>query len=115
AGQPRELRRLPPATGFPVPVETGGTIDLPLAGSLRVEGMTIAEAREAIRDFYIKKGQLKRETDRVIVNLLQPRQYQVLVVRQEGSGFTQGLEGVISSAKRGTGFPVELPAYENDV
>src|SRR5205085_5376048 len=116
-GQPQFLRRLPPATGYPVPVEPDGTLALPVGGPLRVEGMTVAEAREAIRTFYAGKGLLKPETDRVLVSLLQPRQYQVLVVRQEGSAFTQtALEGVlVSGNKRGTGYLVDLPAYENDV
>src|SRR5207302_2629243 len=49
AGQPPLLRRQPPAAGYPIPVEPDGTLALPVGGPLRVEGMTVAEAREAIR------------------------------------------------------------------
>jgi protein involved in polysaccharide export with SLBB domain len=111
----REQHQVPPAAGYPIPVEDDGTINLPSAGSLAVRGLSLPEVRKAIRDLYIEKRLLKDETGRVIVTLLHPRQYQVIVVRQEASSFTTMPEGPIPSSKRGTGHLVDLPAYENDV
>lgn len=113
--QIREQHRLPPAAGYPVPVEEGGTIQLPAAGSLRVQDLSVPEAREAVRDFYIKKHLLKPESARVFVTLLYPRQYQVVVMRQEAASFSSVSEGPILSSKRGTGHVVDLPAYDNDL
>jgi hypothetical protein len=111
----REQKRIPASTGYPVPVQENGTIDLPVAGSLSVQGLTIAQARDAIRDLYVRKKLIKLDADPVIVNLLEPRQYSVLVLRQESPNFITGPDGFVPSGKRGTGFQVDLPAYENDV
>src|SRR5439155_18878943 len=81
--QMRDQRRLPPATGYPIPVEEDGTVYLPSAGPLSVQGMSLAEAREAIRRFYVSKRLIKEEGRLVLVSLLQPRQSQVIVLRQE--------------------------------
>jgi protein involved in polysaccharide export with SLBB domain len=113
--QIQNQRRLPPAVGFPVPVEDNGTIVLPQVGPVRVQGLSLSEAREAVRRLYLDKEILKPNKDRVLVTLLQPRQYHVLVLRQEAATFAASPEGVISASKRGTGFLVDLPAYENDV
>jgi hypothetical protein len=111
----REQRRLPPAAGYPVPVEDNGEIFLPSAGTLLVQGMSLPEAREAIRRLYIDKRLLRRESERVIVSLLFPRQYHVVVMRQEAASFTSPNDGPAATSKRGTGYVVDLPAYENDV
>ncbi len=113
--QGRDQRRLQPALGYPMPVQANGTVDMPVAGPVVVQGMSLPQARQAIRELYVQKRLLKAETANVIVTLLQPRQYSVLVVRQEGSGFTTGPDGLISGAKRGTGHEVDLLGYENDV
>jgi hypothetical protein len=56
------------------------------------------------------------EIARISVTLLHPRQYHVLVFRQESSTFNPGVEGFpVPGSKRGLGYEVELPAYENDV
>lgn len=109
--------RLPPAVGFPIPVRPDGTIALPMIDPIPVQGLSLAEAEKAIRDGYVKKEILKPGRERIIVTLMQPRQTHVLVIRQEAGGFTTaGIGGLIStSAKRGTGNVVDLPAYENDV
>jgi hypothetical protein len=106
------------AAGYPVPVQEDGTILLPLAEPLLVAGMSPAQAREAIRQLYTDKLQiLKRGSERILVSLLRPRQYQVLVLRQEAASFGTGYLGLgqTTSAKRGNGFTIDLPAYENDV
>jgi protein involved in polysaccharide export with SLBB domain len=113
--QPRYQPRLPLASGYPVPVQEDGTVTLPSVAPIGVAGLTLREAREAIRNVYLTKELLRPENDRVFVTLLQPRQYQVLVFRQEATAFSVGLEGPVVNSKRGVGYVLDLPAYENDV
>jgi hypothetical protein len=111
------LRRQPPALGLPVTVREDGTISLPLIPPLQVQGMTLREIEQAIRKAYTEpKNILPVENARIDVTLIQPRQYHVIVLRQESPGFTQGpLGNPLPAGKRGTGFAIDLPAYENDV
>jgi protein involved in polysaccharide export with SLBB domain len=111
----RDQRRLPPAAGYPVTVQEDGTIALPSVPKLSVAGMSLDEARNAVRDLYLKKELIQAKNDQVFVTLMQARQYQVLVFRQETGAFTVGPYGPIASSKRGTGNLIDLPAYENDV
>lgn len=112
----REQYRLPPAAGYPISVQEDGTIALPSVPRLKVDGMTVGEARDAIRDLYVKKEQLiKPNNERILVTLLYPRQSQVLVFRQEATSFSTATDGPVPTGKRNTGFTVDLPAYENDV
>ena len=113
--QVREQRRLPPAAGYPVAVDENGTVVLPLVGALPVQGLSVPEAREAIRALYAKKQILKPGKELILVTLLHSRQYQVLVLRQEAANLVFNPEGLSASSKRGTGHVVDLPAYENDV
>ena len=113
--QPRDQRRTTASTGYPVPVQDDGTIDLPAAGSLSVNGMTVPQARAAIIDLYQRKNLLKPEVTRVIVNLLEKRQYSVVVFRQESANFSGSPDSVLPTSKRGSGFDVDLPAGQNDV
>lgn len=132
ANQPPPVRlveqsNLPPAMGYPVPVRDDGTLSLPFVSPISVDGMSIVEAEQAVRQAYTTKKQiLKPGRERIIVTLLQPRTYSVLVVRQDsgaGTGtttpvsfgsFVGGAE-VVGPRKRGTGSNLELPAYENDL
>jgi protein involved in polysaccharide export with SLBB domain len=111
----------PPAIGFPIPVQEDGTVILPLLKPIPVKGMSTTELQALIARQYLEQ-RLIAEGARVIVNLARQRQYHVTVIRQDaGSGFQLGA-GVITSgagatvsAKRGTGYPLDLNAYENDV
>jgi hypothetical protein len=107
-------RRLQPAVGYPIAVDENGTINLPLVGAIEVKGMSIAQAREAIRKAYTSKQLLPAGRELIFVTLLQPRQYHVVVLRQESATFV-GPESLVGSSKRGTGHAIDLPAYENDV
>jgi hypothetical protein len=113
--QLRDQRNLPASTGYPITVGPDGTIDLPDVGPIPVGGLTVAQAREAIRQAYERRKLLNRR--QVLVSLLQPRYYSVLVLRQEHSSFVVGPESQVTAgvSKRGVGFEVDLPAYENDV
>jgi hypothetical protein len=124
-----EQSSLPPAMGFPIPVRENGTISLPLVPPVLVQGLSLTEAEGAIkRAFTSTKEVLKPGRERIIVTLLQPRTYHVLVVRADAAGGNGGsppvtfaggiLNGPAEAAgsrKRGVGFNLELPAYENDL
>ncbi len=113
--QIREQRRLPPAFGYPIPVREDGTLGLPLIDPLRVTGMSLKEAQDALREMYIKKEILIRGRERIVVTLLHPRQVHVVVMRQEASNVSISPDGGLGGSKRGTGHTVDLSAYENDV
>jgi protein involved in polysaccharide export with SLBB domain len=112
--QPRDQRRLPPAWGYPITVQPDGTIALPQVAPLAVVGRSLEETRKAILDQYVSAKKLTPD-QQVSVTLMEARQYQVVVLRQETNAFALGLYGPIPSGKRGTGHVLDLPAYENDV
>lgn len=115
--QQRDWRNLPASTGYPVTVQPDGTIILPGVGPLPVAGLSVAQAREAIRQAYAQRKLLGLDRPGPLVSLLQPRYYSVLVLRQENTSFAVGPESQVTAgiAKRGSGFEIDLPAYENDV
>ena len=110
----------PPAVGYPIVVGAEGTIRLPLINPLAVEGMSLDEARNAIqRAYVVDKKILPPGRDRILVSLIRPRTYRVLVIRQE-TGATSSAQSNLGSiqlgnTKRGTGYTVDLEAFENDV
>jgi protein involved in polysaccharide export with SLBB domain len=110
-----------PALGYPVPVRADGTVSLPmLHNAVSVRGMTIKQAEDAVRRAYtVEKKILQSGNERVWVILHRPRQYRVLVIRQEGveAPAASGLPGAVNlgALKRGTGRAVTLTAYKNDV
>jgi protein involved in polysaccharide export with SLBB domain len=123
----------PPALGFPVPVRADGTLSLPLVEPILVKGKTLEETERSIREAYTVAHQiLKPGQERIIVTLQRPRTYQVLVIRQDSSSGTDGTTGTTNpnrsagfvigfggnggrGSRRGTGFSLFLPAYENDL
>jgi protein involved in polysaccharide export with SLBB domain len=115
--QQRDWRKLPASAGYPVTVQGDGTIDLPVVGPLPVAGLSVAQAREAVRQVYARRKLIGLDRPGVLVSLLQPRYYSVLVLRQENTSFAVGPESQVTAgiAKRGAGFEIDLPAYENDV
>ena len=110
---------LPPAIGFPVPVREDGSVTLPLVDPVSVQGLSITEAQEAIRRAYVTPKQVLPPDKPVIVTLMRPRTHHVLVIREdsaEGTVTEAGAFGAtVTSARRGTGNAVDLPAYRNDV
>ena len=109
-----------PSFGLPYPVRDDGTISLPWVGSLNLRGMTLVEAEERVKQAYLSPKQLiNPDHHRVQVNLQRPRQYRVLVIRQDSRTEPQpnSMMGQlnIGMVKRGTGKVVNLPAYTNDV
>ncbi len=103
--------------GYPVTVREDGTILLPDLPPFSVRGKTLAEAKETIigmvtgNVFLVgSKRLLVPGTEKVVVDLVQPRSYRVLVVREDSSATTD-----VAGAKKGTGVTVELTAYKNDL
>jgi protein involved in polysaccharide export with SLBB domain len=110
-----ELTNVPPALGYPLPVREDGAVPLPLTGPVVVRGLTVPEAEQKIIKAYtVDKKLLPPDRAHIIVTLIKPRQYHVLVVRQDSGAVTLGAGG-LGNTKRGTGANVDLPAYENDV
>ncbi len=107
-----------PSIGYPIPVREDGTIALPLVDPILIDGLTVNQATEAIRKAYTVDRQiLKPGSDRIIVTLMRRRHYRVMVIREEAGGVVQTTtqQGAGVSQKRGTGYAVDLPAYENDL
>mgnify|MGYP003662850310 CR=1 FL=1 len=122
---PSQDSTLPPSIGFPIAVQDDGTLALPLIEPLDVEGLTLEQVREAIRESYIDNDILREEKARPIVTIIQERTYDVIVIRQDGGGTGQsgGLSTQSLSAQflrggsdlSGRGGLVKLRAYQNDV
>lgn len=113
--QTLDNRRFPPGAGYPVTVQKDGTISLPFIEPLMVNGLDIGETERLIRKAYLDAKILAPGKDRILVTLMTPRQFHVIVMRQEGASFTPGPQGVVPTGKRGTGTIVHLYANENDV
>jgi protein involved in polysaccharide export with SLBB domain len=131
----QETHDLPPAVGYPIPIRSDGTVALPYLEPLSLQGLSIEEAQQAIRAAYLKAQILKEGRERVLVTLLRRRVERILVFREDtggpggpggGAGTGTGAStrsfgvtlapgGTPASLKRGTGFALDLPAYENDV
>ncbi len=127
-----ESRNLPPAVGFPIAIRSDGTVSLPFIDPVPLSGKSIEEAQVVIRAAYHKAKILQPGRERVLVSLLRRRTEQVLVFREDAGaaagapsggagtttrsfGVTFGPGGTGGSLKRGAGFAIDLPAYENDV
>jgi protein involved in polysaccharide export with SLBB domain len=112
----RDQRATPPSAGYPFTVREDGTLRLPLVDPIQVRGMSLTETEDAIKQAYVKKEIVPPGRERLLVTLLQKRQYEVVVLRQEATSFGVGAEGGFTTAgKRNTGFVINLTAYENDV
>lgn len=118
---------LPPSTGYPLPIAEDGTVSLPLVNKVKVSGMTVDEAQEAIRDAYIEgdKQFLLPEGTRILVTLARPRQARILVIREDAPNISPSINDpnyrLFGSAPslgiraQGTGSHLELPELEADV
>lgn len=94
----------PAAQGYPVTVQSDGTIQLPEVPSIKVRGLTVNEVRAAIvKAITVDKKLILPGKERVTVDLLKPRQYSVLVIRDDADG------------AKNAGHALKLDAYKNDV
>jgi len=112
----------PPSSGYPVTIEDNGTIRLPLASPIPVQGLTLQEATEKVQKILVETKQLPEGggKGRFLITMMRPRTSTVLVVRQEASLLGNGRNVTRTTdtqvpGKKGTGYILELPAYENDV
>jgi protein involved in polysaccharide export with SLBB domain len=111
------------AQGFPIPVQDDGTILIPELPPLKVKGLTIPQVRDLIFGAVTgdpkvegSKQLLNPETARILVDMIQPRTYSVLVVREDTQPVpVLGGAGVFGGNKKGAGFTVRLEAYKNDL
>jgi protein involved in polysaccharide export with SLBB domain len=112
---------LPPAIGYPIPIREDGTLSLPLIPPINCTGLSLAQTEYEIRKAYtVDRAILQADRARIIVTLMKPRDYNVLVVREDNvtlgvgagqsAGVTYGEPGRHGQAKE-----VQLRAYENDV
>lgn len=114
----------PAVLGYPIPVQDNGTIILPQLPPIPVRGMTLAQVQKTIVGMMTGDKSLPgaREivvpgTERVLVDIVQPRRFQILVVREDSTGNQSvgGGLGVIGINRRGAGYSIYLDAYKNDV
>lgn len=112
---PDENSILPPSIGYPIAVQPNGTLDLPLIDPLDVEGLTLEQVRDKIRQAYIDARVLQPDKARPIVSLIRERTYNIIVVRQDSGG--AGGSGLIrgGSDRSASGALIKLPAYQNDI
>ena len=122
---PQEDSTLPPSIGYPIPVQSDGTLSLPLIEPINVEDLTLEQVRDAIRDAYIENDILRPEKARPIVTLIQERTVDVIVVREDAIGL--GNQGILNNQSLGAAFIrggsdrsasgglVRLKAYQNDI
>jgi protein involved in polysaccharide export with SLBB domain len=122
---PSPTARKPAFQGYPVPVQEDGTILLPELPPIKVKGLTLPEVQRLIiryittqdPDLPGSKVLVVPGKERVLVDLIQPRRYQINVVREDTQGGAplQSGTGVFGSNRKGAGFTVYLEAYQNDV
>lgn len=105
------------ATGLPVRVEADGSIDLPLVDRINLNGLTLPEARAKILDTYRAEEILKEGRERITVQLVTPRLFRVVVLREDtpDNQVTVTNPQNVDQIHRGSGQIVDLPVYENDV
>ncbi|MCA9032311.1 MAG: polysaccharide biosynthesis/export family protein, partial [Planctomycetaceae bacterium] len=110
----------PPTVGFPIQVRDDHTISLPQIAPLNVKGMTLQEVEDAIRHAYtVEHKILQADEAMVLVSLFRPREYRVLIFRQEFGQQVTPQTGAGSIAfgpsRKGTAREVRLKVGQNDV
>lgn len=106
-----------PSMGVPMEVQVDGTIPVPLVDPVQVAGMTLADARKAIGEAYVKKELIQEGRERVLVSLVRARVHRILVVREDSQTDipTMLRKDATIYTKKGHGEVVDLPTFENDV
>ena len=110
----------PPTMGYPITVRDDHTLVLPQLPPINVYGMSLREVEIAIGNACTQAQLMQMNNSQVLVALWRPREYRVMVVRQEATepmAMAGGGMGTVSPgvSKRGSGQVVRLRAYENDV
>lgn len=122
-----DAANVPPALGFPIPVQQDGTIPLPFIDDPIVAGLTVLEAQKQLVDAYTGKKEVLKEDQTIILTMIRPKTVRVLVVRQDslgtqgqqffdtGRGLQSNIVTATNSTRRGSGFELQIPAREADV
>ncbi|HVJ68915.1 MAG TPA: hypothetical protein VM510_13080, partial [Caulifigura sp.] len=108
----------PPTMGYPITVRDDHTLVLPQLPPINVYGLTLRETELAIANACQRAQLMQMNNSQVMVSLWRPREYRVMVVRQEATEVMMaGGQGTVSPgvSKRGSGQVVRMRAYENDV
>jgi len=106
---PSAASNLPPSIGFPIAVQADGMISLPLLDPFSVKGLTIEQARQKMKELYLKKDLLASKDTIPIVSLIRERTYNVSVIRENVGSAGAG------SDRAARGQALKLPAYQNDL
>lgn len=107
--------------GVPVPIQEDGTIRLPLLDPIDVKGKTLMEVRDLLVEQIVNKKELVvKGKERVMVDLLQPRRYRVLVVREDSQAIPNfanigNTAAVVGGTKKGAAFALQLEPGRNDL
>lgn len=112
-----------PATGYPVPVRDDGSVALTGVPAVNVNGLTVAQAEQRIREAFTEDTKFFAAKDQIVVQLLKKRTYEILVVREDSvdrnfrptSARERRDEALLGTAFRGRTEVVQLEAGENDV
>ncbi len=105
-----------PVTGVPTEIQSNGAIELPHVAPLRVDGLTLHQAGELIRETYRKQEIVAPGKERVVLSMIRPRVHRILVIREDASPppvLTR--RDAYFVGKRGSAEVIDLPAHENDV
>ncbi|QEG01847.1 Polysaccharide biosynthesis/export protein [Stieleria maiorica] len=104
---PGEQSFLQPSIGYPIPVQEGGLINLPLLPAFNVSGMTLEQARQEITRRYREEEILPPGVNYPVVSLMKRRTHTVTVVRFNAS--SANTDGTAA------GYTLDLPEKRNDV
>ncbi|MEP3479016.1 MAG: polysaccharide biosynthesis/export family protein [Fuerstiella sp.] len=110
-------RNVAPAIGYPMPVRNGGYVRVPEVGLLFVNGMTIWQIEERIRQILVhEKKSHQPDKTQIHVSLMWTRSVDIMVIRQEENDATKLVApSTGSDLDRSSGQVVQLPAFRNDV
>ena len=106
-----------PSIGVPLQVTDEGTVLLPVIGAMPVNGLTVQQIVDKIRQAVIDKEVVNKEREYVYVSVVRPRVNRVVVVREELQSPLPTIRGTqqIIAVRRGYAQVVDLPAFENDI
>lgn len=106
-----------PNVGVPLQVDHQGVLPFPLTEPIRVSGLTLTQATEAVRKAVVDKGLIQAGRERVVVTLIKARVHRVLVMREDSASETPTLlrKDLVPYTKHGSAHIIDLPAFENDV
>lgn len=106
-----------PNVGVPLQVDPHGVLPFPLTEPIRVSGLTLTQAADAVRKACVEKSLIQAGRDRVLVTLIKSRVHRVLVMREDSPSDMPTLlrKDLVPYTKHGSAHIVDLPAFENDV